>query len=58
MSYLITLGSREGDTVLEPFAGSGTTCLAAKNLNRQYIGIEREKQYVDIARARLKATVN
>lgn len=55
MSYLITLGSKEGDTVLEPFMGSGTTCLAAQHLNRRYIGIEREKEYVDIALARLKA---
>jgi DNA methylase len=55
MSYLITLGSRPGDVVLDPFVGSGTTALAAKMLNRRYIGIEREREYVDIARARLKA---
>lgn len=54
MSYLITLGSREGDVVLDPFTGSGTTCLAAKNLKRNYIGIEREAEYVEIAEARLK----
>jgi len=54
MSYLITLGSRKGDTVLDPFLGSGTTALAAKQLGRQYIGIEREKEYVEIAKARLK----
>lgn len=54
MAYLITLGSRHGDVVLEPFAGSGTTCLAAKNLGRTYIGIEREAEYVKIAEARLK----
>jgi site-specific DNA-methyltransferase (adenine-specific) len=54
MAYLITLGSRPGDTVLEPFAGSGTTCLAAKNLGRNYIGIEKEEEYVKIARARLE----
>ena len=55
MSYLITLGSREGDTVLDPFLGSGTTALAAIKLNRKAIGIEREQEYVDIARARIKA---
>lgn len=55
MSYLITLFSREGDTILDPFAGSGTTCLAAKNLKRGYIGIEREAEYVEIAKARLDA---
>lgn len=53
MSYLITLFSREGDVVLDPFVGSGTTCVAAKNLNREYIGIERETEYVEIAEARL-----
>lgn len=53
MSYLITLGSREGDVVLDPFLGSGTTALAAKNLKRKYIGIEREREYVEIAEARL-----
>lgn len=55
MSYLITLFSREGDTVLDPFVGSGTTILAAKQLNRNGIGIEREAEYVEIARARLEA---
>lgn len=53
MSYLITLFSREGDIVLDPFVGSGTTCLAAKKLNRKYIGIERESEYIEIANARL-----
>ena len=55
MSYLITLGSRHGDVVLDPFMGSGTTCIAAKQLGRNYIGIEREKEYVEIAEARLNA---
>ena len=55
MSYLITLTTREGDTVLDPFCGSGTTCIAAKMLKREYIGIEREQEYVEIAEARLKA---
>lgn len=55
MQYLITLGSREGDLVLDPFVGSGTTALAAKTLNRKCIGIERESEYVEIAEARLKA---
>lgn len=54
MSYLITLGSREGDTTLDPFAGSGTTLIAAQLLGRKSIGIEREQEYVDIAEARLK----
>lgn len=55
MSYLITLGSRPGDVVLDPFLGSGTTAVAAKQLGRAYIGIEREQEYVEIAEARLAA---
>lgn len=55
MSYLITLGSREGDLVLDPFVGSGTTAVASKMLGRKCIGIEREKEYTEIAEARLKA---
>lgn len=53
MSYLITLTTREGDTVLDPFVGSGTTVLAAKQLNRKGIGIEREAEYAEIAQARI-----
>lgn len=55
MSYLITLGSRPGDAILDPFVGSGTTCIAAKMLSRNYIGIEKEKEYYQIAVKRLKA---
>lgn len=55
MSYLITLGSRPGDVVLDPFLGSGTTAIAAKELGRQFVGIEREAEYVEIAEARLAA---
>ena len=54
MSYLITLGSRENDIVVDPFVGSGTTCIAAKLLNRQYIGIEKEEDYAIIAKARIE----
>ena len=53
MSYLITLGSREGDIVLDPFMGSGTTPLASKQMGRKYIGIEREEQYFKICCARV-----
>lgn len=53
MSYLITLGSRLGDLVLDPFCGSGTTCLAAKMLGRNYVGVELVEDYFEIARARV-----
>ncbi len=43
----------EGDTVLDPFLGSGTTSVAAKILKRNSVGIEKEKKYLDIIRKRL-----
>ena len=55
MSYLVTLGSREGDVVLDPFVGSGTTCIAAKILNRKYLGMELDDEYVVIAEERIKS---
>jgi site-specific DNA-methyltransferase (adenine-specific) len=54
-TYLITIFSRPGQTILDPYAGSGTTCIAAKILNRNYIGFELETEYKTIADARLKA---
>ena len=57
MSYLITLGSRENDLILDPFVGSGTTAIACRLLNRQFIGFEINKEYHKIAEARLKDTM-
>ena len=54
MAYLITMGSRENDIVLDPFSGSGSTCLASKMLNRKYIGIELSPEYREIAVRRLE----
>lgn len=51
---LIKLLSKENDLVLDPFCGSGTTCLAAKNLKRRYLGIEINPEYVKLANERLK----
>ena len=53
MSYLVTLGSRNNDVVLDPFMGSGTTPMACVTLSRNYIGIEREDEYFKIAEARV-----
>ena len=50
---IIKHSSNEGDLVLDPFLGSGTTAVACKKLNRDFIGIEKEKKYVDLAYRRL-----
>lgn len=54
MEYLIKLITPKGGTVLDPFAGSGTTGIAAINLKVKYILIEREADYIPIINARLK----
>jgi len=54
---LILASSHEGDLVLDPFLGSGTTAVAAKRLGRDFIGIERDQIYADAAAARLSLTV-
>ncbi|HUV25970.1 MAG TPA: site-specific DNA-methyltransferase [Anaerolineales bacterium] len=52
---LIQLYSYRGDVVLDPFAGSGTTCLVAALEERRYIGYEINEQYVELARERIAA---
>jgi len=53
MSYLITIGSRPGDVVLDPFCGSGTTCIAAAVLNRRYTGMDLDAYNCDISERRI-----
>ena len=56
MEYLCRLTQTPtGGVILDPFVGSGTTCMAAKKVGRKCIGIEKDKSYVKIARARIKA---
>ncbi len=54
MEYLITLVCPPGGIVLDPFMGSGTTGVAAKRLGREFVGIERESEYLEIARKRIE----
>lgn len=55
MKQLVLLASNEGDTVLDPFMGSGTTGVACAKLGRKFIGIEVEPVYFDIACRRIEA---
>lgn len=50
---LIQLYTYKGDIVLDPFCGSGTTCLAALKTGRHYIGFDNEMEYVDLAKKRI-----
>jgi site-specific DNA-methyltransferase (adenine-specific) len=53
---LIELYTFKGDVVLDPFCGSGTTCLAARNSGRYYVGYEIEPEYVKLAEERITNT--
>lgn len=54
MTYLIVLGSRKDETILDPFNGSGTTGISSIISGRNYVGIELEKEYCEISENRLK----
>lgn len=56
MTYLIKLITPEGGTVLDPFMGSGSTGLAAKQAGFKFIGIEKEQEYFEIAEKRIVST--
>ena len=57
LMYRIILSStNKGDIILDPFLGSGTTAVVSKKLQRNFIGIEQDKQYVSLAKKRLKQT--
>ena len=53
MELLVNLVSKEGHTIIDPFMGSGSTGIACRNLNRKFIGVERDLEYFNIAKERI-----
>lgn len=58
LSRIIMASTKPGDWILDPFAGSSTTGIAANLLGRRFLGIEREKEFADISRARREEIEN
>lgn len=58
MKWLISLSTNEGDLIIDPFLGSGSTAIAASELKRRFIGIEVEKQYCEISIERIRDARN
>ena len=58
MEEIIKIHTNENDVVLDPFMGSGTTGVACMNLNRRFIGIEKEEKYFNIAKERIEGATN
>lgn len=56
LERIVLASTQEGDTILDPFLGSGTTAVVAKKLNRQCIGIEKDDDYIELAKQRLMHT--
>lgn len=56
LDRIVLIGSKKGDTILDPFMGSGTTGVAAKRFGRNFIGIEIDPDYFEIAQKRIKVT--
>lgn len=57
LNRIISIVTDEGDLVIDPFCGSGTTCVSAKSLKRQFIGIDISKDAVELANSRLEEMV-
>ena len=57
LEYLIKTYTNENETVLDFTMGSGSTGVACKNLNRKFIGIEKDEKYFDIAKQRIESTL-
>jgi len=52
LERIITATTKEGDIVLDPFNGAGTSGIACAKLNRKYVGIELDKEYLEISKRR------
>ncbi len=55
LARIILASTRPGDVILDPFFGTGTTGAVAKRLGRNFVGVEREQEYIDAASARIAA---
>ena len=58
LAHIIRVSSKKGDCVLDPFSGSGTTCVVAAKLKRRYTGIELSNEYAKQSRRRIKNCKN
>ncbi|MBI5207565.1 MAG: site-specific DNA-methyltransferase [Candidatus Firestonebacteria bacterium] len=58
LKRIILAATKEGDLVLDPFCGSSTTGVAANSLNRRYVGIDKEEDYLELSKKRLEEAIN
>jgi site-specific DNA-methyltransferase (adenine-specific) len=58
LEYLIKTYTNENEIVLDNCMGSGSTCIAAINTKRRYVGIEKEEKYFEIAKNRIEEVTN
>ncbi|MCL2858573.1 MAG: site-specific DNA-methyltransferase, partial [Streptococcaceae bacterium] len=57
LERIILASTKKGDYILDPFVGSGTTGAVAQKLERKFIGIDKEQEYLDIAVKRLESSI-
>jgi len=57
LTRILLASTREGDLVLDPFCGSSTTGVSALLLNRKYVGIDLEEEYLELSKKRLEQTI-